>query len=42
MALDPWEERIEAIFLGSPEESLSILSVVAMYLRTMLQEGAIV
>ena len=42
MALDPWEERFEAIFLGSPEESLSVLSVVAMCLRTMLEESGTV
>ena len=42
MTLDPWKQRFEAIFLGSPEKPLSVPSVVAMYLPTMLEEIAIV
>ena len=42
MAFDPWKKRFEAIFLRSPEKSLSVLSVVAMRLATVLEEIAIV
>jgi hypothetical protein len=40
--LDQWQKRFEAIFLRSPEESLSVFSVVSMRYATMLEESAIV
>ena len=38
MALNPWQERFEAVFLYSPEEPFPVFSDIAMYFTAMLEE----
>ncbi len=42
MALDPWQKRLQAIFLCSPEKSSPVFGVVAMEFAAMLEESAVV
>jgi len=42
VALDPWQKRLKAIFLRSPEESLPVFCIIAMVLAAMLEESAVV
>ena len=38
MALNPWQERFEAVFLYSPEKPFPVFSVIAMCFTAMLEK----
>ena len=41
MALNPWQERFEAVFLYSPEEPFPVFGDIAMCFTAMLEERSV-